>query len=102
MSSSGFFFLLGDACISWLSKKHPTVATSSCEDKFRSAFTATIECVWPRCLLADLGVGQHSSTTIYTDSQSTLAVARNPMFHARTSGGAPLESCRYNVCSRGI
>ena len=32
----------------------------------------------------DLGVGQPSTTTIFTDSQSALAVARNPVFHART------------------
>jgi hypothetical protein len=34
--------------------------------------------------MADLGVGQSSTTTIFTDSQSALAVARNPVFHART------------------
>ncbi|MCO5552980.1 hypothetical protein L7F22_006500 [Adiantum nelumboides] len=37
-----------------------------------------------RPLLADMGVGQETATTIYTDSQSALATARNPMFHART------------------
>ncbi|KAI5070308.1 hypothetical protein GOP47_0014651 [Adiantum capillus-veneris] len=34
--------------------------------------------------MADLGSGQDTSNTIYTDSQSALAVARNPVFHART------------------
>ena len=34
--------------------------------------------------VADLSVGQDSATTIYTDSQSALAVVRNPVFHART------------------
>ncbi|MCO5596377.1 hypothetical protein L7F22_050438 [Adiantum nelumboides] len=33
---------------------------------------------------ADLGVGQDTANTIYIESQSTLAVARNPVFHART------------------
>ena len=47
----------GSSCISWLSKKQPTVATSSCEAKYRAAFTATVECVWLRCLAANLGVG---------------------------------------------
>ena len=32
----------------------------------------------------DLGVGQQSATTIFTDNQSALAIARNPMFHAHT------------------
>ncbi len=67
-----------------LVEKQPTVATSSCEAKYRVAFTKIVECVWLRCLLADLGVGQSSATTIFTDSQSALAVARNRVFHACT------------------
>ncbi|MCO5559088.1 hypothetical protein L7F22_012680 [Adiantum nelumboides] len=43
-----------------------------------------VECVWLRHLMADLGVGQDIANTIYTDSQSALAVARNPVFHACT------------------
>ena len=80
VSTSGFCFMLGSSCISWLSKKHATMATSSCEAEYRVAFTATVECVWLRQLMADLSVGQDSATTIYTDSQSALAVARNPVF----------------------
>ncbi|MCO5600088.1 hypothetical protein L7F22_054196 [Adiantum nelumboides] len=76
--------MLGSSCISWLSKKQPIVATSNCEAKYRAIFTATVECVWLRRLMADLGVGQDTANTIYTDSQSALAVARNPIFHART------------------
>ena len=34
--------------------------------------------------MVDLGVGQPSATTIFTESQSTLAVVRNRVFHART------------------
>ncbi|MCO5589161.1 hypothetical protein L7F22_043127 [Adiantum nelumboides] len=34
--------------------------------------------------MADLGVGQDIANIIYTDSQSALAVVRNPFFHART------------------
>ncbi|MCO5570874.1 hypothetical protein L7F22_024603 [Adiantum nelumboides] len=66
--------MLGSSCISWLSKKQPSVATSSCEAEYRAIFTATVECVWLRRLMAGF----------YTDSQSALAIARNPVFHART------------------
>ncbi|MCO5602787.1 hypothetical protein L7F22_056925 [Adiantum nelumboides] len=76
--------MLGSSCISWLSKKQPTMATSSCEVEYRAVFTATVECVWLRRLMVDLGVGQDTANTIYTDSQSALAIARNPIFHART------------------
>ncbi|MCO5557715.1 hypothetical protein L7F22_011286 [Adiantum nelumboides] len=84
VSTSGFCFMLGSSCISWLSKKQPTVATSSCEAEYRAFFRATVECVWLRRLMADLGVGEDTANTIYADSQSALAVARNPVFHART------------------
>ncbi|MCO5552308.1 hypothetical protein L7F22_005819 [Adiantum nelumboides] len=84
VSTSGFCFMLGSSRISWLSKKKPTVATSSCEAEYRAVFTAMVECVWLRCLMADLGVGQDTADTIYTDNQSALVVARNPVFHART------------------
>ena len=57
VSTSGFCFMLGTSCISWLSKKKPSMATSSCEAEYRAAFTATVVCVLLRRLLADLGVG---------------------------------------------
>ncbi|MCO5607756.1 hypothetical protein L7F22_061957 [Adiantum nelumboides] len=84
VSTSGFCFMLGSSCISWLSKKQSTVATSSCEAEYRAFFTPTVECAWFRRLMADLGVGQDTANTIYLDSQSALAVARNSVFHART------------------
>ncbi|MCO5568253.1 hypothetical protein L7F22_021950 [Adiantum nelumboides] len=80
VSTSGFCFMLGSSRISWLSKKQPTVATSSCEVEYRALFTATVECVWLRRLMVDLGVGQDTANTIYIDSQSALAVARNRVF----------------------
>ncbi|MCO5599953.1 hypothetical protein L7F22_054060 [Adiantum nelumboides] len=36
-----------------------------------------VECVWLKCLMADLGGGQDTANTIYIDSQSALAVVRN-------------------------
>ena len=68
----------------WLSKKQPTVATSSCEAEYRAVLTATVECIWLRRLLIDLCMEIDDATHILTDSQSALAIARNPVFHART------------------
>ncbi|MCO5597759.1 hypothetical protein L7F22_051841 [Adiantum nelumboides] len=76
--------MLGSSCISWLNKKQPIVTTSSCEIEYMLVFTAMVECVWLRRLMDDLGVGQDTASTIYTDSQSELAIARNPVFHVRT------------------
>ena len=60
------------------------MATSSCEAEYKAAFTTIVERVWLRRLMADLGIGQPSATTIYTGSQSALAVAQNLVFHACT------------------
>ncbi|KAI5081934.1 hypothetical protein GOP47_0001677 [Adiantum capillus-veneris] len=35
-------------------------------------------------MVADLRFGHNTANTIYTDSHSALAVARNPVFRART------------------
>ncbi|MCO5607217.1 hypothetical protein L7F22_061410 [Adiantum nelumboides] len=63
---------------------HAFEGRSNCEAEYMTVFTATVECVWLIRLMADLGVGQDTANTIYTDSQSALAIARNPVFHART------------------
>ena len=54
VSHSGNNFTLRNSCVSWLCKKQPTVATSSCEPEYRVAFSTTVECVWLRTLLFDL------------------------------------------------
>ena len=78
-----FAFFLGASCISWLSKKQSTVDTFSSEAQYKAVFTTIVECVWLRRLLVALDIGQQLFTTIFTDSQSALAVVRNPVFHAR-------------------
>ena len=60
------------------------MATSSCEVDYRAAFTATIECVWLRRLVADLQISLDGPTPILTDNHIAIAVAKNPVFHART------------------
>jgi hypothetical protein len=82
VSTTGFCFMLGNSCISWLSKKQPTVVTSSCEAEYRATFTTTVECVWLRRLMTCLDAGQSSPITIFIDSQSALTISKNPVFHA--------------------
>jgi hypothetical protein len=43
-----------------------------------------MECIWLRRLLMDLCMEINAPTHILTHSQSAMAVARNPVFHART------------------
>lgn len=65
-----------NTCRSWLSKKQRTMATFSSEAKYRETFVATIESVWFICRVADSGVRQQSTTTIFTNSQRPLELQR--------------------------
>lgn len=83
-SVTGFCITLGSSLISWKSKKQPTVSRSSSEAEYRSMADTTCEIVWLRSLLSELGVPQHSATTLYCDNVSALYIAANPVYHERT------------------
>ena len=52
---SGNCFMIGHSCVSWLSKKQPTVATSSCETKYSTTISTTVECLVHSTLLERKG-----------------------------------------------
>ena len=83
-STSGFTFSFGSAATTWSSKKQPTVALSSTEAEYRGAAVAACEVAWLRTLLGDLGVHVDERVVIYCDNLSSIQLARNPVFHART------------------
>ena len=45
---------------------------------------AACEVAWLRTLLGDLGVHVDERVVIYCDNLSSIQLARNPVFHART------------------
>jgi hypothetical protein len=83
-STSGFMFTLGSAAISWSSKKQPIVALSSTEAEYRGAAVVTCEAIWLKRLLKDLQVTVTERITIYCDNISSIQLAKNLVFHART------------------
>ena len=84
-SYSGYVFLLGDSPISWSSKRQSTVALSTTEAEYIALTQACKEAMWLRQLLSELSFDQSmTATTIYEDNQSTIALAKNPVYHARS------------------
>ncbi|PKU82366.1 Retrovirus-related Pol polyprotein from transposon TNT 1-94 [Dendrobium catenatum] len=83
-SISGHCMFLGTNLISWSVKKQVTVAKSSTEAEYRSLSSATSEILWLRRLLSEFHVPQNAPTTLMCDNTSAIALAHNPMFHART------------------
>ena len=57
---------------------------SSTEAEYRGATVAACEAVGLKMILKDLGVPIKDPTPLYSDNMSSIYLARNPMFHART------------------
>jgi len=67
-----------------MSKKQCVVSLSSTEVEYIALSTTTQEVVYLRRLLSDLGVQHDKPTVLMEDNQGTIALAQNPVFHART------------------
>jgi len=64
-SVTGYYIFLGDAPISWKSKKQPTMSRSSIESEYRSMAATTSELIWLHSLLADLSVPHPQPTFLH-------------------------------------
>ena len=83
-SVSGYAFTLSGGAISWWTKKQKTVATSTVEAEYMATTAASKEAIWWRAYMRGLGYDTIEPTVIYSDSQGSIALAKNPDHHSRT------------------
>ena len=83
-STSGYLFMLMGGLLCWTSKRQSTVALSSTEAEYMALSLATQEAIWLRRLLKELSVEQVEATQVGEDNQGCIALAKNPVQHART------------------
>ncbi|XP_047259222.1 secreted RxLR effector protein 161-like [Capsicum annuum] len=83
-STTGFVFKLGAGAISWCSKRQPTVSMSTTQAEYRVAAVAAQESTWLMQLMKDLQQPVRHVVPLYCDNQSTICLAENPIFQART------------------
>ena len=83
-STTGACIFLGPNLLTWTAKKQSTVSRSSAEAEYRALATTAAELRWFGYLFRELGIPLHTPPRIFCDNISTLHMASNPVFHART------------------
>ncbi|CAM8941955.1 unnamed protein product [Rhodiola kirilowii] len=83
-SVTWYSVLLGNCLISWKTKKQTVVSRSSTEAEYRAMAQALCELVWLTRLLNDFQVQTPLLIPLHCDSNATLDIAKNPVFHERT------------------
>ncbi|KAI0504589.1 hypothetical protein KFK09_015541 [Dendrobium nobile] len=83
-STSEYCTFLGNTLISWAIKKKTTVSRSSTESKYKALAAATVDTIWLKRLLTDFQIPHTQPIDLYCDNTSAIALANNPVFHART------------------
>ena len=81
-SITGFWFNVGSGAISWAARRQTCVATSTTEEELHALSEAVKEAVHLREILDTLG--ESIATTLFTDSQSCLALATRDDNSAKT------------------
>ncbi|KAA3458786.1 retrovirus-related Pol polyprotein from transposon TNT 1-94 [Gossypium australe] len=65
-------------------KKQNTVSLSSAEAEYRNIALTIVEIIWLSGLFGKVSLDKLEPTTLFCDSQATLQIAANPVFHERT------------------
>ena len=82
-STTGYAFQLGGNTITWNSKRQQTVALSTTEAEYMALCQTGKEAIWIQKLFKELGL-KDIETCLLEDNQGCLALAKNPINHARS------------------
>ena len=81
---SGYAYLVNGGAISWSSKKQELVTLSTAESEYVAATYAAKEALWLRRLISEIYQPLTEPITLYSDSQSAIALTKDGSYHART------------------
>ena len=81
---SGYVFLVDGGAVSWSSKKQELVTLSTTEADYVAATHAAKEAIWIRRLIGEIFRPLRMPTTLFSDSKSAIALAKDGHYHACT------------------
>ena len=82
-STTGYVFIVGGTTVSWVSKIQSVVALSTTEAEYVATTQASKEMIWLKRFMDELGK-KNDMGALYSDSQSSIHLAKNSSFHSRT------------------
>ncbi|KAL2243390.1 UNVERIFIED_CONTAM: Retrovirus-related Pol polyprotein from transposon TNT 1-94 [Sesamum indicum] len=82
-STTSYIFTLWESCISWKSQLQHIVALSTTEAEYIATTEAFKEAIWLEGLVKEIGFLK-KRLTVFSDSQSSIQLCKNPVFHDRT------------------
>jgi hypothetical protein len=83
-SNTGWLIRMHGGAISWSCRKQSMVTMSSAEAEYVALTETTKEIAWIKRVAEQFGIDCGGPTTIYTDSQSAIAMVNNLNFSSRT------------------
>lgn len=83
-STSGYLFMLGNAPISWCSKKQNVVALSSCEAEYIAAAQGAGQAQWIEKLLTEMNLKGDYVMKLRDDNKSAIDLAKHHVSHGRS------------------
>ncbi|GKB77072.1 hypothetical protein Tco_0943967, partial [Tanacetum coccineum] len=81
---TGYGVFMCGSLVSWKSKKQNTISKSSTKAEYRALASVTSEVIWILKILKDLKCFNLLPVKVFCDSNSTIKIAANPIFHERT------------------
>lgn len=81
---SGYVFLVNWGVISWSLKKQELITLSTAESEYVAATYATKEAIWLWWLIDKIFQPITKPITLYSDSQSAIALTKDGSYHAHT------------------
>ncbi len=80
----GYAFMINGGAVSWSAKKQELVTLSTTESEYVGATHAAKEALRLHSLISQVFDSQLSTTTLFSDNQSAITLAKDRQFHART------------------